>query len=74
MAKRGFLQDPIPLPDGSDRSVACTFDCVDAILKYTDRCAPEVALITGNRGVIIETVIVCCLRLELLIMKDCQSQ
>jgi hypothetical protein len=31
-------QDPIPLPDGSDRSVACTFDCVDVILKYTDRC------------------------------------
>ena len=31
-------QNPIPLSDGSDRSIACTFDCVDAILKYTDRC------------------------------------
>ncbi len=74
MAKRGMLQDPIPLPDGSDRSIACTFDCVDVILKYTDRCALEIALITSNRGVIIETVIVRCLHLELLITKDCKSR
>jgi cathepsin B len=33
---RGY-QDPIPLPDGSDRSFSCSFDCVDAILKYTDK-------------------------------------
>jgi cathepsin B len=32
---RGF-QEPIPIPDGSDRVVTCDFDCVDAILKYTD--------------------------------------
>lgn len=32
---RGF-QESIPIPDGTDRVVTCDYDCVDAILKYTD--------------------------------------
>jgi hypothetical protein len=37
----GGPQEPIPIPDGTDRVVTCDFDCVETILKYTDRHAPR---------------------------------